>query len=530
MAEWLNSLRIRLRALFRRPHQEQDLEDEIAFHLEMREAQLRDSGIANAETGARARFGSPGRVREELRETWAVSPRLGHLVQDFRYAARSLQRSPGFMLVVVLTLGFGIAINTATFSIVNAVLIRPLGFVASDRLVALHERLAGFGLEGDPFSPPDFLDLAREQQSFEGVAAYVNVPVEVSGSGEPIRLDAAKVTANLFSVLGVSPVRGRDFAPHEDRPGVEVAVLSWGLWQTRFAGDEAIVGRSVTIDRRPYTVIGVMPAGFEFPRRGPHSNNRPASLWVPMAFTVRQQQTRGNEFNHSVIGRLKDDVSIQAARAELDLLTRRINASYPPILQSARFSIALSATPLRDEIAGRIERPLLLLLVAVGLVLVVTCANVANLVLSRTASRTREITVRTALGSSRARLMQLLLAEAAILSTAGAVLGVLSARLIVGAMPAVVAEMLPASQAVTIDGRVLGFTTAIAIVTAVIFALIPLATFDRRKSQPRCRRRLPARRRGLAGIACRQAWSSRQSRWRWSCSLAQGCLFEASRP
>jgi predicted permease len=480
VAEWLNSLRLRLRALFRRPRQEQDLDDEIAFHLEMREAQLRESGIADADARARARFGSPGRVREELRETWALSPRLGNLVQDFRYAGRILRRSPGFTLVVVLTLGFGIAINTATFSIVNAVLIRPLGFVAPDRLVALHENLAGFAFAGDPFSPPDFLDLARDQQSFQGVAAYRNVPVELSGGGEPIRLDAAKVTTNLFSVLGVSPVRGRDFTSDEDRPGVDVAVLSWGLWHTRFARDEAIIGRSVTIDRRPYTVIGVMPAGFEFPRRGPESNDRPASLWLPMAFTDRQRQTRGNEFNQSVVGRLKDDVSIEEARAELDLLTRRINASYPPILQKARFSIALSAMPLRDEIAGKIERPLLLLLGAVGLVLIVTCANVANLVLSRSASRTREITVRSALGSSQGRLVQLLLAESTILSAAGAALGVVLARLIVGAMPTVVADMLPASQAVTIDGRVLGFTAAIAIATAITFALIPLATFDRR--------------------------------------------------
>jgi putative ABC transport system permease protein len=424
------------------------------------------------------KFGNAALVAEDMRAVW-VRPWVDALRQDIRYAFRTLRRNPVFAVVVCLTLGFGIGINTATFSIVNEVLIRPLGFPASERLLALHERFAGGEAENVPFSPPDFLDLQRDQQSFEGVAAFVNHPFELSGPGEPVRINGAKVSASLFSLLGVRPLAGRDFTRDDDRPGMDVAVLSWGLWQSRYGGDHSIVGRTITLDRRPYTVIGIMPASFQFPRRGPQLNNEPASVWVPMAFTDDQRQEHGSQFNHSVIGRLKRGVTIDEAEAELATLARRINDNYPPSLRRAGFSIGLSATPLRNEIVGRMEQPLLLLLAAVGLVLLVTCANVSTLVLSRAASRTREIALRAALGSSRRRLAQLLLAEAAILSTAGAVLGLLLSRFIVGTVPASVAETLPIVHEVSIDFRVLAFTSGIAIAAAILFALIPLVTIDR---------------------------------------------------
>ena len=346
--------------------------------------------------------------------------------------------------------------------------------------MALHERFA----ENVPFSPPDFLDVERDQQSFEDVAAYVNLSFELSGRSEPIRIDGAKVSAGLFSLLGIRPLLGRDFRPEEDRPGMAVAVLSWGLWQSRYGGDRSILGQTVTLDRRPYTVIGVMPAGFEFPRRGPQSNNTPASVWVPMAFTDGQRQERGNGFMHGVIARLKRGVSIDEARAELDVLARRINANYPPSLQQAGFAIGLSAAPLRDEIVGRMQRPMLLFLGAVGLVLLVTCANVATLVLSRAASRTREIAVRTALGASRARLVQLLLAEAAVLSIAGGLVALVASWFIVGTVPTAVTDAIPAGQEFSIDVRVLAFTAGIVIATSLVFAVIPLGTVDRAHAGP----------------------------------------------
>jgi putative ABC transport system permease protein len=405
---------------------------------------------------------------------------MSTFLYDLRHAARALRHHPGFFTVVVLTLGFGIGINTATFSIVNAVLLRPLGFGEPERLVALQERLSGFDSENAPFSPPDFIDVQREQQSFEQIAAYVSRPAELSGIGAPVRIDVSKVSWNLIEVLAVKPLLGRSFTPEEDRPGVDVAVMSYALWQTRFGGDRSIVGRTVTLDRRPYTVVGVMPAGFDFPLRGRGFNGAPAAAWMPMGFTDRQLQGRGNEFNHGVVGRLKAGTSIEQARAELEVLSKRINDRYPQVLQNVRFSIRFNVMPLRDESSGSIQRPLLLLLGAVGLVLLVTCANVANLVLSRAASRSREIALRTALGSSRGRLLQLLLAEGAILSIAGGIVGVLLSQAIVAAVPAVVTETLPAAQGISVDGRVLAFTSAISLMTAILFAVIPLFGVDRR--------------------------------------------------
>jgi len=299
------------------------LDEDIRDHIERETRENVERGMAPEEARRQAllAFGNVTLVREDARAVWS-RPWLDALGQDVRYALRTLRRQPGFAAVVVLTLGLGIGVNTATFSIVNAALIRPLGFAEPERLVALHEQLG----EDAPFSPPDFLDLEREQHSFEGVAAFVNVSLELSGGGEPVRIDGAKVTANLFPLLGTSPLVGRGFSPDEDRPGADVAVLSWGLWQTRYGGDRSIVGRTVTLERRAFTVIGVMPAGFAFPRRGPRWNNEPASIWVPMAFTEDQRQARGSEFRHSVIGRLREGVSISEARAELDLLKQRINA------------------------------------------------------------------------------------------------------------------------------------------------------------------------------------------------------------
>jgi predicted permease len=472
------------------------LDADIRDHIERETRENVDKGMSPEEARRQAllAFGNVALVREDTRAVWG-RPWLDSLGQDVRYALRMLRRQPGFAAVVILTLGLGIGVNTATFSIVNAALIRPLGFVQPERLVAVHEILG----EEAPFSPPDFLDLEREQQSFEGVAAFVNASLELSGDGEPVRIDGAKVTANLFPLLGASPLVGRGFTPDEDRPGADVALLSFGLWQARYGGDRSIVGRTVTLDRRPHTVIGVMPAGFEFPRRGPRWNNEPARIWVPMAFTEDQRQGRGSAFRHSVIGRLREGVSIAQARAELDVLKQRINAGYPPELQRAGFGVGLSMAPLREEISGRMQRPLLLLLAAVGLVLLVTCANVATLVLGRAASRTREIALRTALGSSRARLAQLLLVEAAILSTAGAVVGLLSSSVIVGAVPASVAETLPAARDVSIDLRVLAFTGVVAVATSVLFALVPLVTIDRDRPgvalQEEAARSTPGRRR-----------------------------------
>jgi predicted permease len=482
VAEWLSSLRLRLRALLRRRQLERDLDDEVAFHLVMREEQLRRSGAADAGVRARRRFGSAAKIREDLRDTWTVAPSASALVRDIRYAARTLRSSPAFASVVVLTLGLGIGANTAFFSVVNAVLIRPLGYADTDRLVSVHEGFPQARIDRLPFSPLDFDDFRRDQQSFEIVAAYRNAPFELSGGGPPERIAGGKVSAELFRTLGVAPAVGRAFSTAEDRPGSNVAILSWGLWQRRYAGNPTILGQSIQLERQPYTVVGIMPAGFVFPRRGPQFNGEPADVWVPIAFTDRERFERGTMHSNSVIARLKTAVSFQEAQAELDVLAERIAANYPPVIRNFGFSPRLFVQPLREDISGRFEAPLLMLLAAVGLVLLVACANVASLILSRVAGRAREFAVRTALGARHSQLVQLLLCEALLLSAAGGVVGITIAYWSVKAAPAVLTRTIPGFHDLAIDLRVLGFTAAMCLATAVIFALVPLPTLDRRNS------------------------------------------------
>ena len=472
--EWFKSIWQRLRTLGRAERLNRDLRDEMAFHLAQRAEQLQRSGDVDAARHARHRFGNPARLREDLREQWSVAPRLAMLVQDLRYAGRTLKRSPGFALVVILTLAFGIGINTATFSIVNASLIRPLGFSEPERLVAVRSQLGGFV----GFSPADFVDVQRAQQSFEDVAAYANQSMELSGAGSPVRLDAARVSPALFPLLRVPPLLGRTFRAEEDRPGLDLAVISWRLWQSQFNGDPAIVGTRATLDRRPFTIIGVMPPTFEFPRRGPQGNGVPADVWTPLAFAPQQLQNRGNNLMFSAIGRLEPGVSLAAAQSELAVLAARITDRYSPAARARGVTVTVTGQPLRDAIAGSTQRPLLLLFAAVGLVLLVTCANVANLLLSRAATRSGEIALRTALGSSRTRLVQLLLAEALLLATAGGTLGVLLSWLIVRTVPPAVTNRLPGTG-IHLDVPVLAFCAGLTLAMAVLFALIPLFTVER---------------------------------------------------
>lgn len=405
---------------------------------------------------------------------------MNTLLQDLRYALRRFRHNPGFALVVVLILALGIGATTAVFSLVNAALIRPLGFAKPERLVALHEG-APPQIESVPFSPPDLLDLEREQKSFAGVGAFLNVPTELSGRGDPERVQGARISASLFPLLGVEPALGRLFSASEDRPGANVALLSWELWQRRYEGDPGVLGQAVQLDRQPYTVIGVMPASFQFPRRGPQFNNEPADVWVPMAFTEAERTERGSRFNYSVIARLKDGVTVAEAQAELDVLAGLIYDNHPPIVRGFVKQLRLSVRPLHQEIAGEVTTPLLLLLGAVGLVLLVACANVANLMLSRAAAREREIGVRAALGATRLRLLQMQIAEALLLTVAGGALGIAIARSALDAVPAVVATAVPGLEDVSLDLRVLAFTAGLSIVSALLFGVIPRLASERRE-------------------------------------------------
>ncbi len=270
-------------------------------------------------------------------------------------------------------------------------------------------------------SPPDYLDLVAFQRSFSAIGAYRTRTLELSGRGEPEQVDGAEVTASVFDVLGVAASQGRTFSPDEDQRESSVAIISHRLWMRRFNGG-AVLGQVLLLDRRPYTIVGVMPAAFEFPRRGAEANAQPADVWLPLVFNPFERQARGMMYNHSVIGRLRDGVSPEQAAADTSALARRIQDNYPAQLQNA-FTLTIGAAPLVEELTGQVRRPLLFLLAAVGLVLLVACANVANLILSRSVARQREIGVRAALGAGRLRLFQVLLGEGIILAAAGAALG-----------------------------------------------------------------------------------------------------------
>jgi hypothetical protein len=269
-------------------------------------------------------------------------------LQDVRYGLRMLAKSPGFTAVALLTLALGIGANTAIFSVVNAVLLRPLPFNDPSSLIALHEGMPGMGYPKIGFSPPDFAIFVREQRSFSTVGAFRDEHVDISGQGEPERVIAARVSASLFPMLDAKPIAGRTFAPEEDVPGQRVAILSYELWQRRYGGEANVVGKTIELDRQPYSIIGIMSRDFRFPLPGPPENGSPAALWVPAAFTPAELQGWGGSYFFGAVGRLRPGVTLNQARSEAEALSRAIVARYPSAIADAirdacRFSVSHSS-------------------------------------------------------------------------------------------------------------------------------------------------------------------------------------------
>jgi putative ABC transport system permease protein len=393
------------------------------------------------------------------------------LFKDVRHGIRSLLKHPGFTTIAVVTLALGIGANTAIFSVINAVLLRPLPYHEPDRLVTIWEEMPQRGMYEIPVSFANLRDWVDQTKTLDQISAYTFTNLNLSGVGEPARLGAVRSSANLFSLVGAAPLLGRLFLPEEDKEGANrVVILGHALWQSRFGSDSAIIGRSLTLDNQKHTVVGVMPSGFQFPVGFGYLGkvlNDPIDLYVPLAATGKELG-RGH-YSFFAMGRLKPGITIDQARAEMTTIEGRLEQQYP----DTNTGIGIKLVPTQEQTVKAIRPALLVLLGAVAFLLLIACANIANLMLARGASRQKELAIRAALGASRLRVVRLLLSESLMLSLAGGCLGLLLAVWGTNALVALAPDNIPRLNEVGVDARVFGFTLAVSLVTGIVFGLVP---------------------------------------------------------
>jgi len=458
-----------------RQRKEEDLDAEIRNHLNeaIRDRLERGEMPEQARANALREFGNVGLVKEVTREMWGWVW-LERFGQDLRSGLRLLRKNPGFAAVAVLSLALGIGANTAIFSMVNAVLLRPLPYPDSDRLAIVWQKYTKRGWGLVPMSYPNFAALREQSQVFESVGAASYGVFNLTANGGPERLLGMRVSANLFTVLGVSPAVGRAILPEEDKPGAQrVAILSHELWQRRFGSDAGIAGKSLTLNGEAYTIVGVMPPDFQYPPpftvtiASTAMAMPKADLWVPLAMATNQAGVGSRNFQ--MIGRLKPGVSSTQAQAEMNAIAGRLEQQYPGPNTGMEFSL----TTLRQQVTGSVRQALWVLFGVVGFILLIACANVANMLLARASGRRRELAVRLAVGASRLRLIRQLLTESVMLASVGGALGLLLAYWGCKLLIAINPDRIPRATEIRINWYVLGFTVALTLLTGVIFGLMP---------------------------------------------------------
>jgi putative ABC transport system permease protein len=457
----------RILAFFAWSARDREMDGEMAFHIDAIKRDLMASGMAESEAdrAAHRRFGRLRQLKEEGHDI-RVSRALDGLSRDARHMARGLRRSPVFTVTVVLTLALAIGGNTVIFSIVDQLLLRPLPYPQGDRLVSVYETFQTATLPagrlGNSVSPANWLDWQRESRTLTSLAAWRPTTLTLTGVGDPVRLNVQLASAEFFPLVGVPPLIGRVPAEIDDRPSAPgVAVLSYRLWQTRFGGDVAVVGRVVQLNDRPVEIIGVMPAGFQF-------IHQDTDLWGPYRLDRNQawRQTAGRFIN--VVARMQPGATVGSVQAEMEGISARLAAAY-----DFNKNTSVRIVPLREELTGQVESSLVMLYAAVGVLLLIACFNVANLLVVRASTRSREIALRTSLGAGRGAIVRQSLVESVLLALVGGVLGILFARWTLAAVIRLVPADLVRAPEVHVDQRVLLYAFALSLMTGIIVGVAP---------------------------------------------------------